>query len=55
MAGGVCFAIFCGKDRFDRFGTWPSNQRYKRFDLRYTVETAMIDDGVQYCTRSPKF
>ena len=34
--------------RFDRFGTWPSNQRCNRFALRYTavcdksiVETAM--------------
>ena len=48
VAGGVCFAILCGKDRFDRFGMWPSNQRYNRFGLRYTpvcdksfVETAM--------------
>ena len=48
-AGGVCLAIFCGKDRFDRFGTWPSNQRYNRFGLPYTaswdegiVEAAMI-------------
>ena len=45
------FAICCGKDRFDRFGTWPSNQRYKRFGLRYTavcdksiVEAAMVID-----------
>ena len=35
VAGGVRFAISCGKERFDPFGTWPSNQRYKRFGSRY--------------------
>jgi len=36
VAAGVVWrwwdvAIFCGTDRFDRFGTRPQNQRYKRF------------------------
>ena len=49
LEGWRCFAFFCGKDRFDRFGTWSSNQRYKWFGLRYTavwdksiVETAIF-------------
>ena len=43
LEGWRCFAIFCGKDRFDRFGTWPSNQRYMRFGLR---STAVCDKSI---------